>query len=106
MGPSEEDIRSVAAILAEKFRPQKIILFGSRAYGQPRPDSDADLLVILPFECSPFRMTVRMLGAIRPHHSFDIVPRRPEDIQWRYEQGDWMLRDAIDKGIVLYEAAA
>jgi predicted nucleotidyltransferase len=36
--------------VAEEFSPEKIILFGSHAYGTPTEDSDVDLLVILPFE--------------------------------------------------------
>ena len=42
-------IRDYCAAVAREFRPEKIILFGSYAYGKPTPDSDVDLLVILPF---------------------------------------------------------
>jgi uncharacterized protein len=104
--PTPEDIDRVAKVIADEFRPQKIILFGSRAYGIPRPDSDADILVILPFECSPYRMTVNMLKAIGDSRGFDIVPRRPEFVEQWYKDGDPMMRDAIDRGVVLYEAAA
>lgn len=106
MGPTEEDIRSVAAILAEKFRPQKIVLFGSRAYGSPRPDSDADLLIILNYEGTAYSMMADMLGAIYPRHGFDLIPRTPEDVAKRYGWGDPFIQDAIDRGKVLYEAAA
>lgn len=89
-----------------EFRPLKVVLFGSRAYGRPRPDSDADLLVILPFECSTYRMAVDMLKALGPSPGIDIVPRRPADVERYYRDGDPMMREALDKGIVLYEAAA
>lgn len=105
MEPTDE-IRQVAAILAEKFRPQKIILFGSRAYGTPRPDSDTDILVILPFSGSTHRMTANMLGAIRPRFGYHLVPRTPDAVKMWYESGDPMMREAIDLGILLYEAAA
>ena|ERR1041384_6367238 len=101
-----KDIQRIATVLAEKFHPQKIILFGSRAYGKPRPDSDTDLLVILPFEGSHFSMMTAMLGAIRPSFGFELIPRTPEDVAERYAQGDRFIRDAVDNGIVLYEAAA
>src|ERR1043166_6109984 len=42
-------IRAYCQAVAQAFRPRKIILFGSYAYGCPTPDSDVDLLVILPF---------------------------------------------------------
>src|SRR3954449_3933329 len=41
-------IRRYARQVAEQFRPEKIILFGSYAYGTPHEDSDVDLLVIMP----------------------------------------------------------
>jgi len=104
--PTQDEIRRVTQVLADTFRPQKIILFGSRAYGTPRLDSDADLLVILPFDCSPYRMTVNMLNSIGDVRGFDLVPRRPQDVKTWYESGDPMMREAIDKGVVLYEAAA
>src|SRR5437660_5522235 len=41
-------IRRFARQVAERFRPDKIILFGSYAYGRPHADSDVDILVIMP----------------------------------------------------------
>jgi uncharacterized protein len=40
-------INDVIRQIAEKFKPQKIILFGSYARGNPRPESDVDLLVVM-----------------------------------------------------------
>ena len=45
----QSKILNLVQKIIEDFQPQKIILFGSYAYGQPRDDSDIDLLVILPF---------------------------------------------------------
>jgi predicted nucleotidyltransferase len=42
-------IQAYCDAIAREFRPRKIILFGSYAYGNPGPDSDVDLLVVLPF---------------------------------------------------------
>src|SRR5437764_13760465 len=41
-------IRRYVRRVVDKFRPQKVILFGSHAYGRPTPDSDVDLLVVMP----------------------------------------------------------
>ena len=106
MNPLSKDIQDATDVLIREFRPLRVILFGSRAYGHPRPDSDTDLLVILPFECSTHRMTVNMLGAIGGDKNVDLVPRRPQDVKMWYDAGDPMMRDALDRGIVLYEAAA
>jgi predicted nucleotidyltransferase len=45
---AEADIRSYCAAIAGAFKPDRIILFGSHAYGQPHRDSDVDVLVVLP----------------------------------------------------------
>lgn len=45
-----EQIEDISRRIAEEFYPQRILLFGSYAWGTPSPDSDVDLLVILPFE--------------------------------------------------------
>ena len=41
-------IRRFVRNMAQRFEPEKIILFGSRAYGTPHADSDADILVVMP----------------------------------------------------------
>src|ERR1041385_2218183 len=43
----EKAIDQVVQQIVEKFKPQKIILFGSYACGNPRPESDVDLLVVM-----------------------------------------------------------
>lgn len=106
MVASREDIQRVTRVLAERFRPQKIILFGSQATGKARPDSDVDLLIVLPFTESHCTMMISMLGAIRPSCGYELIPRTPEEVETRYAAGDAFIRNAIDQGIVLYEAAA
>src|SRR5438552_567849 len=48
-------IKQVCALIAEHYQPEKIVLFGSHAYGQPTPESDVDLLVVMDFEGSPLK---------------------------------------------------
>jgi predicted nucleotidyltransferase len=46
-------IKDLTSQIAREFNPERIILFGSHAYGQPGADSDADILVVLPFKGKP-----------------------------------------------------
>lgn len=41
-------IRRYTRAIAAEFSPDKIILFGSYAYGTPHEDSDVDILVVMP----------------------------------------------------------
>ena len=92
----------VSRIVAE-FNPQKVILFGSYASGTPRPDSDVDLLVILPFKERPFRKSLEILNRTDPAFPVDLLARTARDTQRRYRQGDPLVQDALDRGQVLYE---
>ena len=103
---SQAQIENLAATIGRIFRPEKVILFGSRAYGHPRPDSDVDLLVILPFEGSAFAKALEIRNAADPQFGVDLIARRPAEVRERYELGDPLLREALDKGRTLYEAAA
>ena len=100
------DDRSIAELterIVREFRPDKIILFGSYAYGQPRPDSDIDLLVVLPFEGKGFRKSLEILNRVAPEFSVDLLARRPDDTAKRYAEGDPLIREAVDRGKILYE---
>jgi len=99
----EKHIVELSEQIVRKFQPERIILFGSYAHGQPRPDSDVDLLVVLPFEGKGFRKSLEILNQISPEFSVDLLARRPEDTARRYAEGDPLIREVLDHGKVLYE---
>jgi uncharacterized protein len=103
---SEQDIRDLAERIALEFRPQRIILFGSRATGQAREESDVDLLVVMPYEGPAIQRTVEILDRVNPQFAIDLLLRTPQEVAWRYEGFDPIVREALDHGKVLYEAAA
>ncbi len=103
---TRDQIQKLADQIAAEFRPQKIILFGSRAYGTPGKDSDVDLMVIEPLQGSPVRRAVEMLSKFDPPFSVDLRVRDPEDVAMRYEHHDTLIRDVLDRGHVLYAEAA
>ena len=96
-------IEEITARIVRNFRPEKIILFGPRAHGNPGPDSDYDLLVILPFEGRPFMKSVEILQTVHADVSLDLVARTPEDVARRYREFDPLMRHALDHGRILYE---
>lgn len=98
-----DTIRELGNRIARDFNPEKIILFGSYAYGSPSEDSDVDLLIILDFEGKSFYKSLEILNSADPPFPVDLVAWRPEDAKRRYAQGDQLIREAFDKGVVLYE---
>jgi predicted nucleotidyltransferase len=97
-------IHRFARAVAERFRPERIILFGSYAYGTPHADSDVDILVVMPAR-NQLDQAVRISLAIDPPFPLDIIVRTPKNMHRRLEEGDSFLREIVSKGTVLYEKA-
>jgi predicted nucleotidyltransferase len=95
-------IRRFARQVADRFQPDKIILFGSYAYGAPHIDSDVDVLVIMPAR-NQIDQAVKISLAIDPPFPLDIIVRTPHTMQWRLAVGDSFLREIMSEGQVLYE---
>ena len=96
-------ILELSSKIAREFDPERIILFGSYAYGTPKEYSDVDLLVIMRFEGNPFDQATTILERVRPGYYVDVIVRSPDDAERRYRQFDPLIRDAFDRGTVLYE---
>jgi predicted nucleotidyltransferase len=98
-------IRRFARQIAERFQPDKIILFGSYAYGTPHNESDVDVLVIMPAR-DVVAQAIRISGAFERLFSHSILVRTPRQIErgLRADDCDWFLREVMDRGKVLYEA--
>ena len=97
-------IRQLCKRIAQEFKPEKSILFGSHAYGQPTPKSDLDLLVVMQFEGDPLEQVVAMLNWLDVLMPIDLLVRTPEQIRHRLEIGDSFMRDIVERGKVMYEA--
>src|SRR6267142_7071972 len=95
-------IRRYARAIAEEFQPDKIILFGSFAYGTPHEDSDVDLLVVMPAR-DRHNQAVRILWRLAAPFPLDLIIRTPKEMKWRLEEGESFLTTIVSQGKVLYE---
>jgi predicted nucleotidyltransferase len=95
-------IRRYARAIAEEFHPDKIILFGSHAYGTPHEDSDVDLLVIMPAR-NQLDQAVRIRYRLAAPFPMDLIVRTPKQMKWRLEEGESFLTEIVSRGKVLYE---
>jgi predicted nucleotidyltransferase len=96
-------IRRYARQVGERFHPEKIILFGSHAYGHPHADSDVDLLVIMPAR-NQHDQAVKIRWEFPAPFAMDLLVRTPKEMKWRLEEGDSFHTEITSKGKVLYEA--
>jgi predicted nucleotidyltransferase len=106
---ADDPVERVVAIIRDQYKPQRIILFGSRVWGGADVDSDLDMLVI---KETAQRETERICEVLqfvdefqrRPHLlPLDILVKTPEEIEERLRVGDEFIREILDRGRVAYE---
>ncbi len=94
-------IRRYARQIVEQFRPEKIVLFGSYAYGQPHADSDVDMLIVMPAS-NEINQGIRIRRTLEAPFPLDLIVRTPHKLRRRLEEGNWFLREVMEKGKTLY----
>jgi predicted nucleotidyltransferase len=100
------EIQQMVRRIVSRFHPEKIILFGSHARGDAGPDSDVDLLVVMPLLGSKLEKQLEIRLALRSIQiPKDIVVTTPEEFQWRKEILGTIERPAAREGKVLYDRA-
>jgi predicted nucleotidyltransferase len=100
---SMADIEQFSSSLVRQFQPKRIVLFGSHAWGTPTPDSDVDLLVVLPFEGKVWRMALAIREKVHPGFPLDLLVRTEAQVTDRLKHNDSFLTEVVTKGMVLYE---
>lgn len=99
-------ISDIVERLKRDYQPEKIILFGSYAYGEPTEDSDIDLLIVKETNQRPIdrRVEVRKL-VYDPKRTIAFSPLvyTPEEIEQRLSLGDDFINEILQKGEILYE---
>jgi predicted nucleotidyltransferase len=101
---TELAVETAVRRLAERFRPLRIVLFGSRARGEATAASDVDLLVVLPAVADKRQAAIAMRRALADLPlAKDIVVTTPEEIARRGTVVGTVLRRALREGRVVYE---
>lgn len=98
------DIQRYCDTIAREFRPQRIVLFGSYAYGTPSPDSDVDLMVVMPVRRRGARPSLEIRRRISAGFPVDLLVRAPEEVERRLRWGDSFITEVMTRGKVMYEA--
>jgi predicted nucleotidyltransferase len=104
---SDALLAGITKQIVEKCDPEKVILFGSYAYGNPHNDSDIDLFVIMKptgaEETTHQRiMNVRAAAKI-PLLPMDVIVRTPQEVEARLAIGDFFIKEILDRGKVLFQ---
>ena len=100
----QKAIDQVVKQIVEQFKPQKIILFGSYARGNPRPESDVDMLVVMETSLKDVQQAIQICQQIEYRFGLDLIVHTPKYLSERVKMGDWFLRDVLKEGKIIYEA--
>ncbi len=97
-------LREITDQIVAAVQPNKVILFGSYAYGKPTMDSDIDLLIVMESRQRPVERA-RVVSDLFPerHFGMDILVRTPQEVAQRLAIGDEFMRAITQEGKVLYE---
>jgi predicted nucleotidyltransferase len=99
----EKEIKSITAQIIEKYKPDKVILFGSAARGELTPDSDADFLIIKRDTPHYGADRIRELNRLISRQiAVDFLVYRPYEFEKRLSMGDPFLKAILKEGRVLY----
>ncbi len=101
----EEAIKNITKKITYGYKPQKIILFGSYAHGNPRKDSDIDLLIIKETKSRHIDRAVKIREILKEENRlFAIEPLvyTPKEINKRLEIEDDFIKNILEEGVTLY----
>jgi len=98
------EIKKITRQIIEKYKPEKIILFGSFAWGKPNKDSDFDILIIKETRKSHYRRIPEVRSYLHDvNRAMDILVMTPKELARRIQLGDFFIKNILQKGKILYE---
>lgn len=104
--PVGKSLRPAIQRIVNELKPEKIILFGSYAYGSPNPHSDVDLLVIMKTRASLKERSWAVSRLLLPRpFPVDILVKTPKEVQQAIKAEDFFLKETLTRGKVLYDGS-
>jgi len=97
------EIKKITRQIVEKYKPEKIILFGSFTYGKPKENSDVDLLVIKRTKKRFGSRLFEVAKIINSEKGTDILVYTPKELKEAVEEENYFIKEIIQKGKLIYE---
>jgi len=99
----EKELRRIVATLIEKYKPEKIVLFGSLATDRIHEWSDIDLLIIKETSTRRLYRRAEALKGIERNVPIDVIILTPGEVRLLRNESSFFIKDIFEKGSVLYE---
>ena len=98
----QSQIDSITKQLIQKYQPEKIILFGSAAFGQMSPDSDLDFFIVKDDKKPAHERMTEVYRLIDKDIAADFLVYTPAELAKRVKMGDPFIKSVLSEGKVLY----
>lgn len=98
-----QEIEKITEQIIKNYKPEKIILFGSYAWGKPNKSSDVDLFIVKKTEDDPIRRCYEVRKAANSLFPLDVLVFNPKEIKERIKLGDFFLEEVTNRGKIIYE---
>jgi len=103
MERSKLSLDAIVQRIADHLRPEKIILFGSRAQGRASPGSDIDLLIVYAGPKSKREVKLEVHGLFEhPDFSMDVFVLTPQELEMQKAIANTLAREVTESGVVFY----
>lgn len=100
---NSKEIKKIVGQIVEKYKPEKIILFGSFAYGKPKENSDVDLVVIKKTKKRFIKRLFEVCQYIRSRLGTDILVYTPKEWEEALKEENYFVKEIFQKGKTVYE---
>lgn len=101
----EERLNAVVERVVALAKPEKVILFGSAARGEMGPDSDIDLLVVVPPGVHRRKLAEELyVGLVGVGVPVDVVVVTSEDVARYAHSSGLVIEGALSEGKVVHAA--
>ncbi|MEK7679063.1 MAG: nucleotidyltransferase domain-containing protein [Deltaproteobacteria bacterium] len=104
---TEKVISNIVELLKKGYKPEKVILFGSYAWGSPTEESDIDILIIKNTKAGFFKRLLdvrKIVSEARRGYAFEPIVLTPKELNERLKGHDRFFETILNKGKLLYAA--
>ena len=101
----QKEIQDVVKRIAENYKPEKIYLFGSFAWGKPNKDSDVDFFIVKETKIRKFNRQLRVRDIVNGDLPVDILVYNNKEIKERVSLGDFFVKKILNQGKLVYDCA-
>lgn len=99
----KKQIEQITRTVVSQYKPEKVILFGSFAYGKPKASSDIDMLIVKKTKKRKIDRIKEVLFLVDSDLPFEPLVYTPKEIKQRLSLGDFFIEKVMNQGKVLYE---